>query len=295
MKQLLWIGAAALLAACGGGGGSGGVNPNVAGVDTATAAAAMYGQDFVITLKGRNLDKDIAAVASGCSALTRSAAEPIVSTAETAYYLCTQAQLGEHRAVFARPGDGVTLATVPYTVPLPQVTLTLGNGAGVQGQVVITLEARQAPVTVNNFLAYVKSGFYVDTVFHRLVPDFIVQGGGYAQPLVAGGTLPTLKTANAPIALEDNAGLSNLKWTVAMARTNDPHSATAQFFINVADNTFLNHTTPSAQGWGYAVFGKVVAGTDVVDKIKAVRTTTRGMFQDMPAEPITILKATLEK
>ncbi|MBL8307055.1 MAG: peptidylprolyl isomerase [Rubrivivax sp.] len=265
MKHLLAIAPLALLAACGGGGG-GGVNPNVAGVDSASAATAMYGQDFVITLKGRNLDKDIAASATGCSALARSASEPYVSTADTAYYICSQAQLGEHQAVFGRPADGVTLATVPYTVPLPQVTLSLSNGAGVQGQVVLTLEARQVPTTVNNFLAYVKSGFYVDTVFHRVVPDFVVQGGGYAQPLVAGGTLPTLKPAEAPIPLEDNAGLSNLKWTVAMARTNVLASANSQFFVNLADNTFLDR---SGTQRGYAVFGTVSGGTELISAMVA--------------------------
>jgi peptidyl-prolyl cis-trans isomerase B (cyclophilin B) len=103
------------------------------------------------------------------------------------------------------------------------------------------------------------------------------------------------KPTRAAITNEANNGLKNTRYTVAMARTSDPHSATAQFFINVADNTFLNHTAPSPQGWGYAVFGKVVAGTDVVDKMRAVRTGNRGMFQDVPTDPITIIKATLEK
>lgn len=255
-----------LLAACGGGSSSGGVNANVAGVDSASAATAMYGQDFVITLKGRNLDKEMSVAVSGCAGFARSAAEPYVSTPETAYYVCTQAQLGEHKVVFSRPGDGLTLATVNYTVPLPQVTLTLGNGAGVQGSVVITLEARQAPVTVDNFLAYVKSGFYVDTVFHRVVPGFIVQGGGYAQPLVAGGTLPTPKATGGAIALEDNVGLSNLKWTVAMARTSSPNSATSQFFVNLADNTPLDR---SGSTRGYAVFGSISSGTELITSMVA--------------------------
>ena len=156
------------------------------------------------------------------------------------------------------------------------------------GTIVLELARDKAPASVDNFVQYVKDGHYDGTVFHRVIDGFMVQGGGFDANM-------RQKPTRAAISNEANNGLKNTRYTVAMARTNDPHSATAQFFINVADNTFLNHTTPSAQGWGYAVFGKVVAGTDVVDKIKAVRTTTRGMFQDMPAEPITILKATLEK
>ena len=162
----------------------------------------------------------------------------------------------------------------------PQVELHItGHG-------VITLELDQdkAPKSVANFLAYVNKGHYNTTVFHRVIPGFMVQGGGMEPGMAQ-------KSTDAPIENEANNGLKNTKYTVAMARTGDPHSATAQFFINVSDNAFLNHTAPSAQGWGYAVFGKVVAGTEVVDKIKAVKTSRKGYHEDVPVEDVVIEKA----
>lgn len=156
----------------------------------------------------------------------------------------------------------------------------------IAGYGVITLELDQAkaPKSVENFLAYVKKGHYDNTVFHRVIPGFMVQGGGFEPGMKQ-------KPSDAPIANEANNGLKNDNYTVAMARTNDPHSATAQFFINVADNAFLNHTAPSAQGWGYAVFGKVVAGKDVVDKIRAVKTGRKGFHDDVPNDDVIIEKA----
>lgn len=152
------------------------------------------------------------------------------------------------------------------------------------GVITLELDEAKAPQSVANFLSYVKKGHYDKTIFHRVIPGFMVQGGGF-QPGM------TQKPCDAPIANEANNGLKNNNYTVAMARTNDPHSATAQFFINVADNAFLNHTAPSAQGWGYAVFGKVVAGTEVVDKIKAVKTGRKGFHDDVPNEDVVIEKA----
>ena len=151
---------------------------------------------------------------------------------------------------------------------------------------VITLELDQdkAPKSVENFLAYVNKGHYNGTIFHRVIPGFMVQGGGMEPGMKQ-------KDCDAPIQNEANNGLKNANYTVAMARTGDPHSATAQFFINVADNGFLNHTAPSAQGWGYAVFGKVVSGSDVVDKIKAVKTGRKGFHDDVPKEDVIIEKA----
>jgi len=137
---------------------------------------------------------------------------------------------------------------------------------------------------VANFLAYVNKGHYDGTVFHRVIPGFMIQGGGFEPGM-------TQKATDKPIDNEANNGLKNTKYTLAMARTNDPHSATAQFFINIADNGFLNHTAPSAQGWGYAVFGKVVAGTDVVDKIAAVKTGQKGFHGDVPKDDVVIEKA----
>jgi len=156
----------------------------------------------------------------------------------------------------------------------------------VTGYGVITLELDQdkAPKSVANFLSYVGKGHYNNTIFHRVIPGFMVQGGGMEPGMAQ-------KSCDAPIENEANNGLKNANYTVAMARTGDPHSATAQFFINVADNGFLNHTAPSQQGWGYAVFGKVVSGTDVVDKIKAVKTGRKGHHDDVPQADVVIEKA----
>jgi peptidyl-prolyl cis-trans isomerase B (cyclophilin B) len=156
----------------------------------------------------------------------------------------------------------------------------------VTGYGVITLELDQdkAPKSVANFLAYVGKGHYNNTIFHRVIPGFMVQGGGMEPGMKQ-------KDCDAPIQNEANNGLKNKNYTVAMARTGEPHSATAQFFINVADNGFLNHTAPSQQGWGYAVFGTVVSGTDVVDKIKAVKTGRKGFHDDVPQDDVVIEKA----
>ena len=152
------------------------------------------------------------------------------------------------------------------------------------GTIVLELDAAKAPETVKNFLAYVESGHYDNTVFHRVIDGFMIQGGGIEPGL---NQKPTI----APIQNEAANGLKNDRYTVAMARTGDPHSATAQFFINVKDNAFLNHTAPSGQGWGYCVFGKVVEGMDVVDKIKGVKTGSKGFHQDVPADDVLIQKA----
>ncbi len=162
----------------------------------------------------------------------------------------------------------------------PQVDLTIAG----HGTITLELDAEKAPLSTANFLAYVNKGHYDNTLFHRVIPGFMVQGGGFAPGMSQKGT-------DAPINNEANNGLKNVKYTVAMARTSDPHSATAQFFINVADNTFLNHTAPSSQGWGYAVFGKVVGGADVVDKITAVDTGRRGFHDDVPKDDVVIEKA----
>ena len=152
------------------------------------------------------------------------------------------------------------------------------------GPFTIELDEKLAPETVRNFREYVKAGFFDNTVFHRVIDDFMVQGGGFEPGMKQ-------KTTKAPIKNEADNGLKNDKYTVAMARTSDPDSATAQFFINVANNTFLNHTAKSSSGWGYAVFGKVVDGTDTVDKIRKVKTGTKGMHQDVPNEDVIIERA----
>lgn len=147
----------------------------------------------------------------------------------------------------------------------------------------VELNKAAAPKTCENFLQYVRSGFYNGTIFHRVISGFMIQGGGFEPGLQQ-------KETKAPIENEANNGLKNDKYTIAMARTNDPHSATSQFFINVADNDFLNHTSPTPRGWGYAVFGKVVAGTDVVDAIAAVRTASRSWYGDVPVEDVVMEK-----
>ena len=152
------------------------------------------------------------------------------------------------------------------------------------GVIDIELDPEHAPITCEYFENYVKSGFYNGTIFHRVIKGFMIQGGGFEPGMQQ-------KPTNDPIKNEADNGLKNDKYTIAMARTNDPHSATAQFFINVADNDFLNHTAPTGNGWGYAVFGKVVAGQDVVDQIARVRTGTRGWFGDVPVEDVVIEKA----
>ncbi|MBF6335148.1 peptidyl-prolyl cis-trans isomerase [Nocardia abscessus] len=154
------------------------------------------------------------------------------------------------------------------------------------GPIVLELDDQKAPNTVRNFVDYVNAGHYNGTIFHRVIPGFMIQGGGFEPGLRQKGT-------NAPIQNEADNGLKNAKYTVAMARTNDPHSATAQFFINVSDNDFLNHSAPNAAGWGYAVFGAVTEGTDVVDKIAGVATSSAGMHQDVPVDDVVIESATV--
>ncbi|GAA0841607.1 MAG: cyclophilin [Cupriavidus sp.] len=155
-----------------------------------------------------------------------------------------------------------------------------------QGVITIELDAEKAPKTVENFLSYVRKGHYDNTVFHRVIKNFMIQGGGFEPGMKQ-------KDTDAPIENEAGNGLKNDRYTVAMARTNAPHSATAQFFINVVDNDFLNFSSPTPQGFGYAVFGKVVEGTEVVDAIKGVRTGSSGFHQDVPLEDVVIEKATI--
>ena len=150
-----------------------------------------------------------------------------------------------------------------------------------QGRIVLTLDAAKAPKTVANFVEYVKSGHYSGTIFHRVIDNFMIQGGGF-------DTKMQQKDTRAPIQNEADNGLKNDLGTIAMARTNDPHSASAQFFINVSNNSFLNHTAKNPQGWGYAVFGKVSEGMDVVNKIKGVATGSAGFHQDVPRTPVVI-------
>ena len=155
------------------------------------------------------------------------------------------------------------------------------------GDIVLALDAEKAPKSVENFIQYAKAGHYDGTIFHRVIDGFMIQGGGFTPDMAQ-------KPSRAPIPLESRNGLSNQRGTIAMARTMDPNSATSQFFINVKDNPALDAAN-SRDGNGYAVFGKVASGMEVVDKIKAVRTSSKGMYQDVPAEPVVIRKVTVEK
>ena len=162
----------------------------------------------------------------------------------------------------------------------PQVELHIAG----HGVITLELDEAKAPKSVANFLQYVNAGHYNNTVFHRVIKNFMIQGGGFEPGMKQ-------KPTQAPVTNEADNGLKNDKYTVAMARTSDPHSATAQFFINTVDNDFLNFKAPTAQGWGYAVIGKVVKGQDVVDAIKAVPTTRKGFHDDVPRDDVVIEKA----
>jgi peptidyl-prolyl cis-trans isomerase B (cyclophilin B) len=155
------------------------------------------------------------------------------------------------------------------------------------GAITLELDRERAPGTVENFLSYVRSGHYNNTLFHRVINGFMIQGGGFEPGM-------RQKPSAKPIQNEASNGLKNNRYTIAMARTSDPHSATAQFFINVADNDFLNYTAPKPENWGYCVFGRVTAGTEVVDKIKAVATMRYGMHQDVPDQEVVIESAEVE-
>ena len=166
-------------------------------------------------------------------------------------------------------------------MPAAQVLMTT-----TVGPMTLELDTDNAPKTVENFLSYVADGFYDGTIFHRVIDNFMVQGGGFTADMEQ-------KETKTPVENEANNGLSNDRGTIAMARTQDPHSATAQFFINVQDNDFLNHTGENIQGWGYAVFGRVVAGDDVLDKIRAVETGNQAGHQDVPKEAVMIESVTV--
>jgi len=187
---------------------------------------------------------------------------------------CAQTDSGQAASHPAMNDKGETMSN-------PRVTLQTSKG-----NIVLELYADKAPVTAENFLGYVRDGFFDGTIFHRVIPGFMIQGGGFTVDMQQ-------KPTRDPIANEADNGLKNERGTIAMARTMNPNSATAQFFINTVDNGPLDHTGKTPQGWGYAVFGKVVEGMDVVDAIGGVATTNRGPHQNVPVEPVVIEKATL--
>ena len=252
----------AALSACGGGGGSG----SSGGTPTATVAsmsvnATKYGQPATVTINGSGLDSTLAVSSNACTSMTLLTTGSTVSTSTTAYYSCTVAG-ALTGSVIAR-SNGTQVGSASFTVPQPVVTLAVTNGQAVNGIITITLAADKAPKTVSNFLAYVNSGFYNNTIFHRDVANFVMQAGGYA-PQITDLSTATLKTGLlAPIAVE-NTGLSNVTWSVGMANANTTTNlvtTTSQFYFNLANNTSLDGS--------YAVFGSVTAGTAVAQAILA--------------------------
>lgn len=260
----------ALLAGCGGG-GSDATTPATMRVTSVSADTPVYGQSLHITVQGDLLDQGLTPVSTACKTVTQAPTASFVSSATTMHYLCEVKAVGSQTMELRRSDTGAVLQTLNFTVPLPQVTMAVSNGAGVNGNVVFTLRPDLAPITSDNFLAYVRSGFYDNTVFHRVQTNFVVQGGGYPSPIVA-GTVPTHKATNPAITLEAGNGLSNVQWSVAMARTSVANSATSEFFISLKDNaSILDKTATNA---GYAVFASITAGTDVVSAMTSAPCQT---------------------
>ena len=263
---LLTISAA--LSACGGGGSSTEDNQQITSV---TVRALAYSRQAVLFVSGTYLRADMTAVSGVCK-------DPVFnmtqSTPQLAVLNCTVTATGE-QPLSITGTNGKVLYTGTVTVPQPQIELVTS-----QGNVVLELNPAAAPVSVNNFLSYTNSGFYTNTLFHRVIAGFVVQGGGYTKGLV--------KKADqlAPIVLESNNGLFNTRGTLAMARANVPNSATSEFYVNLVDNRSLDYQSPANPG--YAVFGKVVNGLDVIDKIAALRTASANGFADVPTTDVTL-------
>lgn len=260
-----------LLSACGGGGSSTEDNQQVTSVDVRSLT---YSRQAVLFISGAYLRANMTAVTGACK-------DPVFnmsqSVPELAVLNCTVTAVGVQPLTISGPG-GKVLYTGTITVPQPQVELitSLGN-------VVLELNPAAAPLSVNNFLTYANSGFYNNTLFHRVIAGFVVQGGGYTAGLIQ------KPNQNATIALESNNGLFNTRGTLAMARTSVPNSGRSEFFVNLADNPSLNYQSEASPG--YAVFGKVVSGLDVIDKMGAQPTATVAGFTDVPTTDITVLAA----
>lgn len=277
--RLVWVLGVGVFTACSNGGGGGGGEAEKPTVTSVTAGTPKYGQSLLFTVNGTSLDASQTVAASACSNLQRSTASP-ASTATQAFYTCTVSATGDSTFTISAAGQG-QLGSVNFTVPLPQVSMTVGNGAGVAGSLVFTLDPSKARLTVDNFLQYVNDGYYAGTVMHRVVRGFVVQGGGYL-PL-AGGSTPVAKTPRAPIALEVGGGLSNTTYALAMARGSAANSATSQFFVNLADNSA--GLDPSAVSAGYAVFGVLTTGQDVLAAITAAPCAPIAGFSECAPNP----------
>lgn len=270
MKRLSLLALCALtcfLAACGSGSTSS--TANKVSVSAVTSDQLLYRKITNFTVTGQNLDLGINITNLGCLRITEVAG----GTATRRVFSCKIVGVGTF-PMTVTAGDGSNLNTTNFTIPLtnqPQVTMVTSLGT-----IVMELNPAKAPVSVDNFLNYVESSFYVNTIFHRVESNFVIQGGGFTSALTQPATMPAIK-------LEAGNGLSNLRGTVAMARTNVLDSATSQFFVNVVDNAALD-----TSNGGYAVFGKVVQGLDVVDRIRAVPVSTQGGLTNVPVTPITI-------
>ncbi len=267
-RPLLLAGLVSLLSACGGG------NDFKPVVTAFKVQSAKYGQSATLYIGGQNLRSSMVAdLGSGCTSPSFSSS----STPELAVLNCTVAQVGD-LALTLRDAGGAPLYQTTFNVPKPEVAMVTDAG-----NITLELDPAAAPATVRNFLAYVNAGFYRTTIFHRVIPSFVVQGGGFTAGMVQKSGLL------APIALETPNGLKNVRGSVAMARTSAPNSATSQFFINLVDNTSLDYQ--SAANPGYAVFGTVITGMDVVDAIAAKPTGTVNGFNDVPLTDVAITLA----
>lgn len=274
-----------LLSACGGGGGGG-----LASVQTLGATTVSYGRTMTVNVSGSGLtSSDVQMIVEGpCGPVTK------VSGGTDLFqsYSCLVTGVGPLYPRI-RTAEGVELASMSLTVPLPQVTITVSQTVGQAtraGNFIVELDPVAAPVTASNFVAYVNEGYYKSTLFHRVIQGFVAQGGGFT----LGSLGPVAKQAtHAAIKLESNNGLTSLRGTIAMARTTEPNSATTQFYINLADNLSLDYQ--SADQPGYAVFGKVVSGMDVVDEIGKVPTATTLGAPDVPVSAVTITAAAQTK
>jgi cyclophilin family peptidyl-prolyl cis-trans isomerase len=287
--RLMVAGLVALtLAACGGGGDGPAPIPTVSSV-AVVAGTSKYSQNMVIAVTGTDVDQGLFISSAACTGAFLINSAPYLSGYATAYYGCKVSAVGTNQVVVGRAVDQAVLGSVAFTVPLPQVTMTVSEGATFTGTMVFTLYPTNAPLTVNNFLNYVNTGFYLGTIFHRVNNTTnVVQGGGYLP--VFQNVAPVLKpTTFAPIPLEVGRGLSNVLWSIGMARGAALDSATSQFYINVANNAAA---LDSLNG-GYAVFGTVSAGTTVVDDIDTAPCTPfPGLSECAPNLNIQITAAT---
>jgi peptidyl-prolyl cis-trans isomerase A (cyclophilin A) len=263
-KLFLSFALALLISGCGGGAG---FQPTITGVKPETL---QYGKSATIYLGGKDLRSNMVVETNGACVNPSFASN---STTDILVLNCTVKVTGNF-TLTVKTDAGVVVNITPLNAPNPQVSILTSLGS-----IVLELDPAAAPITVNNFLSYANSGFYRNTLFHRVISGFMIQGGGYTAGLVK------KEGQKDPIVLESNNSLTNLRGSVAMARTNDPNSATSEFFINHVDNGFLNYSTTNP---GYTVFGKVVQGMDVVDVIASKATAVTNGFSDVPKEDVTI-------